>query len=81
MTRSIEIAIVAWLVVAAAAYVLAIYEILGLLPDTPIHTISFFSSRNLWLAVTIMVAVPLGAIIFDVWFFWHIHQHILKLPQ
>lgn len=81
MTRTIELAIVAWLIVTTIVYVLAIYEILGVLPDTPVHTVSFFASRNWIIAWAILIAVPLGAGVFDVWFWFHIHHVILKLAR
>jgi hypothetical protein len=81
VTRAVEIAVLAWLAFMAAAGVLAIYEIVTVMPDTPGHTISFFSSKHLWLAIVILVAVPVGAIVFDVWFWWHIHQVVLKLSK
>lgn len=81
MTRAVEVAVLAWLAVMTVVGALSIYEIITVLPDTPGHTISFYSSRHPWLAVSILVIVPVGAILFDIWFSWHVHQHILKLTS
>lgn len=81
MTRAVEVAILAWITVMTLAGLLAIYEIVTVMPDTPGHTISFFARKHLWLAVLILVAVPVGAMVFDIWFWWHIHHVILKLAK
>jgi hypothetical protein len=81
VNRAVEIAVLAWVTVMTVAGALAIYEIVTVLPDTPGHTISYFASHHLWFAAIILVTVPVGAIVFDLWFIWHIHQHIVKLSR
>jgi hypothetical protein len=73
MWSSIKWSIRIWLAVALAAVALAAWEIGGVEPNVPWHTLSFLSRIHSWLAITIGAIVALAAGGFEVWW-WGFHM-------
>ncbi len=78
-SRAVRTSIRACLVIAIIGAAFAAWEIAGVEPNVPWHTLSFLSQAHLWLAIAVSLFVALVAGGFEVWWWvFHLRSKIEK---
>ena len=79
MWQRIKWSVRACLLIAVLACGFSAWEIAGVEPNVPWHTISFLSQAHLWLALAVSLFVALVAGGFEIWWWgFHLRSKIAK---